>query len=352
MHFFQILRNLIKTHFMSSIQKDLQILALRSQLSVLQQQLINNKITKPRFDDRFRKLWVFLSKALPDWKSALMLVKPETVLRWHRRAFRLFWRRKSKGGRPSISPATIALIKRIYKENAMLSPEKIHERLLALNIADAPAPNTIAKYIKEKRKPPTDNQRQSWKTFLRNHAKGISALDFAIVPTLSFKALYVLLIISHARRKIEHFAVTEHPTAERLIQQIRNATPFGNQPKYLIHDNGQPFHDKRFQLFLAGCGINSKSITPHSPWQNAICERLVGIVRRDLLDHIIPLSQKHLERLLAEYVYYYNHVRTHQALDGDTPVKTDALPRTLAKDTALEAKPILGGLYHEYRKAA
>jgi len=173
-----------------------------------------------------------------------------------------------------------------------------------------------------------------------------------VVPTLTFKVLYVLLIISHDRRKIEHFAVTEHPTAKWLSQQIRNATPLGHQPRYLIHDNGQPFKDKLFQRFLADCGIKSKCITPYSPWQNGICERLVGIVRRELFDQIIPLNQRHLECLLTEYVYYYNHVRTHQALDGETPVQTAPLPKTLTRDTVLEARPILGGLYHEYRKVA
>ena len=173
MHIFQILRNLIKTHFMSGIQKDLEILALRSQLSVFQQQLINHKMPRPHLDDRFRKLWLFLSKVLPDWQSALMIVKPETVLKWHRRAFKFFWRRKSQGGRPKISPETIALIKRIHKENPTLSPEKIHERLVALNIADVPAPNTIKKYIQDKRRPPTEKQQQSWQTFIRNHTRGI-----------------------------------------------------------------------------------------------------------------------------------------------------------------------------------
>jgi len=273
-------------------------------------------------------------------------------LGWHKKAFKLFWRRKSKGGRPKVSPTTIALIKRIHKENPTLSPEKIHERLIALNIADAPAPNTISKYIHVPRKPSTAKQQQSWKTFLHNHAGDLWAMDFAVVPTIAFKPLYVLLIISHGRRKIEHVAVTEHPTAQWLIQQIRNATAFGHQPKYLLHDNGQPFKDGVFQKFLQNIGIKSKAIVPYSPWQNGICERLVGIVRRDLLDHIIPLNQRHLERLLIEYVKYYNNVRTHQTLDGETPVKSAPPPLTLVKDTRLKAKPILGGLYHDYDKAA
>jgi len=352
MNIFQIFRWFFQSRIMLDFQKDFEILALRSQLSILQQQIINRKISKPRVNNPFRMLWVFLSKVLHDWQSMLVIVKPETVIGWHKRAFKFYWRCKSRGGRPKISPSTIALIKRIHKENATLSPEKIHERLVALNIADAPAPNTIAKYIRDKRKPPTDAQKQSWSSFLRNHAKRIWAMDFAVVPTLTFKALYVLLVISHDRRKIEHFAVTAFPSAMWMIQQIRNATPFGKQPKYLIHDNDAVFKDSRFQQFLQNLNIKSKSITPQSPWQNGICERLIGIVRRELLDHIIPLNQQHLERLLAEYVAYYNNVRTHQTLGGETPVESAPPPKTELKDTVLSAKPILGGLYHDYEKVA
>jgi len=352
MNILQISCNLAKTRFMSDIQKDLEIIALRSQLVILQEHIINHKITKPRVTHPFRQLWVLLSKCFHGWKGTLILVKPETVIGWHKQAFKFYWRRKSKGGRPKISQATITLIKRIHKENPTLSPEKIHERLIALNIVDAPAPNTVAKYIRKKRKPSTDKQKQSWRSFLCNHAQEIWAMDFAVVPTLTFKSLYVLLIISHGRRKIVHFAVTEHPSAMWLIQQIRNATLFGNQPKYLLHDDGQPFRDKIFQQFLSRINIKSVSITPYSPWQNGICERLIGIVRRELFDHIIPLNQRHLERLLAEYVQYYNNVRTHQTLGGESPVKAVPPPKTTVIDTALRGKPILGGLYHDYQKVA
>jgi len=351
MDILQLLTSLSKTRFMSNAQKDLEILALRSQLAIVQQ-LIENREIKPRLDNRVRRLWVFLSRVLPNWKDTLFIVKPETVVGWHKKAFKAHWRRKAKVGRPQISGETIALIKRIHKENPTLSPEKIHERLVALNIADAPAPNTIAKYIPDIRNAPTDRQKQSWQTFLWNHAKCLWAMDFAVVPTLAFKQLYVLLVISHDRRKIEHYSVTEHPTAKWLIQQIRSVTAFGRQPKYLLHDNGQPFKDKSFQDFLSRINISSKSITPYSPWQNGICERLVGIVRRDLLDHIIPLNQRHLEQLLSEYVHYYNNVRAHQTLGGETPIKRAPPPLTLVKDTKLKAKPILRGLYHDYEKSA
>jgi len=337
---------------MSALEKDLEIIALRSQLAVVQQKIINRKMKKPHLTTAFRQLWVLLSKWFPAWKSSLILVKPETVIAWHRRSFKSYWRRKAKSGRPKISNATIALIKRIHKENPTLSPEKIHERLISLHIADAPAPNTILKYIKVKRIPPTEGQRQSWQTFLKNHVTGIWAMDFALVPSLLFKPLYILLIVSHDRRKIEHFAVTEHPTAEWTRKQLRNATPFGKQPNYLIHDNDTIFRAGRVQQFLSLAGIKSKRTAHRSPWQNGICERLIGTMRRELLDHIIPLNQRHLERLLAEYVNYYNNTRTHQFLDGETPIKSLPPPKTTMANTILSATPILGGLYHSYDKAA
>ena len=349
MNAYQLLFLIITTLFNSKDKILLENVALRSQLALYQCQMVNHKIPKPRTTNQFRRLWVFLSQHLDDWKSAIMLVKPETVLTWHRRTVRGNWKNKSQG-RPKVSNHTIALIKRIHKENPTLSPEKINERLVNMNIFDAPAPNTIKKYICFKRKPPTDRQKQSWKTFLHNHAKGIWAMDFATVSTLTFKILHVLIIVAHDRRKIIHFAVTENPTSQWMIQQIRNTTPFGAQPTYLLHDNSPVFIEKYFQNFLSGLNIKSKRITPYSPWQNGICERLVGIIRRDLLDHIIPLNERHLQSLLKEYVEYYNNVRTHQSLNGETPVKSVSLPITAAEDTVLHSNPILGGLYHSYEK--
>jgi len=347
----QFLLTFIRQHFKSDTEKTLEIIALRSQLALYQCQVTNSKRPRPKTTERFRRLWVFLSINFGNWASTLTIVKPNTVLLWHKRLFKCYWRKKSTGGRPKISPAVIALIKRINKDNPTLSPEKIHERLVNMNICGAPAPNTIAKYIKHKRKPPTEKQKQSWQNFLRNHAKGIWAMDFATVTTLTFKVLHILIIVSHERRKIVHFAVTEHPTTQWVIQQIRNATPFGLQPTYLLSDNGSAFTSRQFQNFLTGLGIKPKRITPRCPWQNGICERLVGIVRRELLDYIFPFNEKHLVVLLNEYMDYYNHTRTHQGLGGETPVLPNVPHKiTMAKDTVLEGKPVLGGLYHKYEK--
>jgi transposase InsO family protein len=348
----KIVGGIIKTSFMSNKKKDLKIQSLQAQLAHFQRLTKEGKIPKSPIDDKTRIHLACLKEIFTDLKSSLVLVTPETVKGWHTRLFKFFWRKKSEGGRPKISKEAIAMIKRIHKENPLLSPEKIHEMLITLNIMDAPSPNTIAKYIPKTRKPPTEKQRQSWRTFLHNHRKNIWSMDFAVVTTLLFKVYNVLFIVSHDRRKIEHFAVVENPNADWMQQQIRNATPYGKQPKYLIHDNSSVFKEKHFQKFLSGMDIKSKSITPQSPWQNGVAERLRGTVRQRLLDHVIPFNQRHLECLLKEYVYYYNNHRTHQALDGDTPEGIIQPKKSLISDTKLISKPVLGGLYHYYEKAA
>jgi len=352
---FELLKTLLlllRTRLMSRMAKDFEILALRSQLSIVEQQIINKKIPKVKVSPAFRLLWVFISKHFDGWKSHLVIVKPETVIKWHRKAFKLYWKRKSKPKTRCISNQTIALIKRVHKENPLLSPEKIHEQLCNLNISDAPAPNTIAKYIKNIRKTPTDKQRQSWKTFLKNHRKGLWAMDMFVVPTICFKVLYVLILVSHDRREIKHFAVTTNPYSSWVIQQVREATPFDESPEYLLHDNDCVFVSKHFQGFLSNANIKSVRTAYHSPWQNGICERTVGIIRTELLNNIIPRNEDHLHRLLKEYIKYYNKHRTHQGIDCQTPILSETPKISAIKDTELEATPILNGLYHTYKKIA
>jgi len=328
--------------------------ALRSQLSIFQRQMIDHKISKPHVNPTFRQVWVLLSKVFPQWKSALVLVKPETVIGWHKKAFRFYWMLKSKKpGRPKISLQTIALIKSIHKENPLLSPEKIHERLIDLVVTDVPSPNTISKYLPKIRKTPSEKQKQSWTTFLKNHRKEIWAMDYFTVPTLYFKVLYVFILISHDRRKIEHFAITTNPSSAWVAQQIREATPFGETPKYLIHDNDATFTSHELKDFLTNANIKSKKTGFKCPWQNGVCERTVGILRRELLDHIIPINEKHLQYLLKEYIdKYYNPVRTHQGIDCHTPILKEKLPETTVATTVLKSTPILHGLYHDYQKVA
>ncbi|MEH6948425.1 DDE-type integrase/transposase/recombinase [Bacillus sp. JJ634] len=272
--------------FKSSNDIKLENIAPRSQLALYKQRYEKQKLPKLTPTPAFRQLWVILSKYLVNRKSRLVLVKPETVIKWHRTAFKLHWRRKSsKTGRPKISEETIKLIKRVHHENPLPSPEKIHEKLQLLGIEKPPAPNTIAKYIPSVRKPPTEKQIQSWKTFLKNHQSVTWATDFFTIPTLTFDVLYVLVIIDHQTRKIISFGVTYNPTAQWTIQRFRNATPYGEVPTYLIHDNDTIFRSKIFQRFLASSGITSKKTAYRSPWQNPYAERVIGTIKRELLSN-------------------------------------------------------------------
>jgi putative transposase len=328
-------------------------IAPRSQLALYVQRYEKQQLPKPRPTPAFRQLWVFLSKYLENWGDYLVVVKPETVIKWHRTAFKLYWKQKSmKLGRQKTSSETISLIKKVHKENPLLSPEKIHEKLQLLGIKNAPAPNTIAKYIPSTRKTPTEKQIQSWKTFLKNHQSTTWATDFLTIPTLTFGVLYVLVIIDHQTRKIISFGVTYHPTAQWTIQQFRNATPFGDVPKYLVHDNDPIFRSKAFQRFLSSSGITSKKTSYRSPWQNPYAERVIGTIKRELLDHIIPFNQLHLHKLLHEYINDYYTNRTHQGIEGKTPIASPVYLPTLAAETNLEATPVLNGLYHTYKKVA
>ena len=293
----------------------LENLALRSQLALFEQQVLTRKRPGPKPEPAFRQLWVILSRYWVHWESALMIVKPETVIKWHRTAFRLYWARKSKQtGRPAVSRSTIALIKRIHRENPLWSPERIHDQMIYLGMVDVPCPNTIAKYIPATRKPPSEKARQSWRTFISNHMHNTWAMDFLTVPTLTFKVLYVFVVIDHARRRIIHVGVTKHPTATWVVRQLREVTPFGEQPKYLIRDNDS-IYGKDVVNFIKAIGIQEVRTGYRSPWQNSFVERFIGILRRELLDHIIPFDEKHLERLIKEFVAdYYHPVRTHSSL--------------------------------------
>ena len=346
----QLLRNTLRSRRALVLEN----LALRSQLALFEQQVLAGKRPKPQPTPAFRLLWVWLSKHWPEWRTALMLVKPETVIHWHRSAFRWYWHQESRPrGRPRITPAIIAVIKRVHRENPLWSPERIHDQLVTLGLTDVPAPNTIAKYLPDTRKPPSEKQQQSWRTFLANHRHEIWAMDVLTVPTLFFQVLYVLVIIRHDRRVIQHVAVTTHPTAEWVVQQLREATPFGEQPRYLMHDNDAVFVGNDVQRFLRSAGIKSKRSAYHCPWQNGVAERAHGSIRRELLNHLIPFDERHLQRMLTEYVVrYYNPARTHQGIDRQTPLPPERAPTPAAITTPVQAKPILGGLYHTYRRAA
>lgn len=342
----------IKTSLSSHRSKALKIIALESQVALFHGQVVSGKRPKPRPTPTFRRLWVFLSRFLEDWPAALVIVKPETVIRWQRMAFKSFWRRKSRG-RPRTSRATIALIRKIHSENPLWSAERIHDQLVELGISDVPSPNSIVKYLPNIKPPRNGKAAQSWKTFLSNHRSSIWAMDMFTMPTLLFKVLYVFVIVNHDRRTIKHIGVTANPTSFWIAQQLRNAFPFGVHPRYMVHDNDSVFISEKVKGFLVSSGIKPVRTSYRSPWQNGICERTIGILRRKLLDHIIPLDEEHLYKILTEYVEkYYNPVRTHQGVGRKTPIPSEFPNPPPKYFSEFDSEPILGGLYHKYKKAA
>ncbi|TFE04224.1 transposase [Jeotgalibacillus salarius] len=319
----------------------------------------NKKAKSPKRQQNivFKQLWVILSKIVPTWKDHLFNVQPETVIRWHRTAFKIYWRRKSKKmGRPLISIETILLIEKLHKENPTLSSEKLHEQIKLRGVINTPAPNTIAKYIKNmanQPKPPSKKQIQSWNTFIKNHLSVTWAVDFFTIPTFNFKILHVLVIIHHQTRRIIHFNVTTNPDAEWVVQQFRHATPYGERPTYLIHDNDPLFRSNKCQRFLQTSGIQSKKTAYKSPWQNAYVERAIGTIKRECTNHIIPINEKHIHHLLHDYISnYYNTDRTHQGIGGQTPIPTPKHVPVKEGDLKLKATPVMNGLYHTYKRIA
>ena len=317
----------------------LENLALRQQLTVQQRSI---KRTKIKNTDRI--FWVWLSRIWNDWRSSLIVVKPKTVIGWHNKGFKLFWRRKSRRvGRPNIDWQLIKLIRRMQKEDPTWSAQRIQGELvkLGLDVSD----NTVAKYM---RKPKADlEKRQHWLTFLRNHAKHIVGIDFAVVRTIFFKSIHVFVAISHDRRKILHFAVTANPHSQWAIQQLRETFAFEETTKYVIRDNDKIFSED-FKLHIRNFGLKDTPTAPRSPWQNPIAERVIGTLRRECLDHMIILNEKHLHDVLHEYIFeYYNVSRTHMSLEKDSPIH-----RPIQKDGKIVSKQILGGLHNVYSRVA
>jgi putative transposase len=276
----------------------LEILALRHQLAVLNR----SRPPRLRLTAADRILWAWLSQAWSAWRPALALVKPETVVTWHRRGFRLFWTWKSRNrtGRPAVAPEVRALIRRMATANLLWGAPRIHGELLKLSISVSQA--TVAKYMPRRDSPPS----QPWRTFLANHVDQIMAADFLVVPTVTYQLLFVLVILGHDRRRIVHVAVTDHSTAAWTAQQLRNAFPEDHVPRYLLHD-------AVFTNVVSTIGamqIHEVVTAPRSPWQNAYVERLIGAIRRECLDHTIILSIAGLRRVLADYVEYYMNTRT------------------------------------------
>jgi transposase InsO family protein len=320
--------------FKSGSRLEAENLFLRHQLNIA----LRRAPPRLRLHGSDRALLVWMTKLWPSLLGAAQVVQPETILRWHRAGFKIFWRWKSRNrvGRPKIDRGLRDLIQRINRENPRWGASRIHGELLMLGFEVAQS--TVSKYIARPSKPPS----QSWKTFLKNHAEAIAAIDMCVVPTLTFDLLFAFLVMGHGRRQLLWFEVTRHPTAEWLARQITEAFPWTLAPAYLVRDNDRAY-GQAFQRRGRAMGIRDRPISPQSPWQNGIAERLIGALRRECLDQVVIFGETHLRRILSAYAAYYNQARTHLALEKDAP-----LHRAVQRSGTIVAIPILAGLHHQY----
>jgi transposase InsO family protein len=309
-------------------------LFLRHQLNVV----LRQTPTRFRMRDIDRLLLTWMVQLWPNLLGVVQVAKPETVLRWHRAGFRAFWRWKSRtrAGRPKIDRDLRDLIERMNQENPLWGAPHIHGELLMLGFAVAQS--TVSKYMARGYKP----RSQNWKTFLRNHAEAIAAIDMCVVPTVTFDRLFAFLVLGHGRRRLLWIEVTRRPTAEWLARQITEAFPWTTAPTYLVRDNDRAY-GYIFTARLRAMGIRDRPITPRSPWQNGIAERLIGTLRRECLDQIIVFGEAHLRRILCAYAAYYNQTRTHLTLNKDAPIQ-----RVVPRFGKIAAIPVLAGLHHQY----
>ncbi|HYM31287.1 MAG TPA: integrase core domain-containing protein [Candidatus Cybelea sp.] len=330
----RLLGHVLVALFTSKSRLEAEIVVLRHQLNVLHRRAPS----KLRLTVVDRLIFVWLLWGFPSIRNAITIVKPETVLRWHRLGFRLYWRWKSRspGGRPSIPRELRQLIRDMSLANPLWGAPRVHGELLKLGIEVAQS--TVAKYMGKGGRRPS----QTWKTFLHNHAAGIAAMDFLIVPTVGFRLLFALIILKHERRRLVSIGVTDHPTAEWIARQISQAFPWEEAPAYLIRDRDACF-GQAVSRRMRAMGIRDRPTAPRSPWQNGHAERLIGSIRRECLDHILVLGEAHLRRILRAYATYYNEVRTHLALAKDAPIH-----RPMLHFGHIAARPILGGLHHQY----
>lgn len=320
-------------------------LALRQQLSIY-----HHSKKRPKIRLRDRLFWILASRYWEKWKNALIIVKPETVIGWHRKGFKLYWTWKSRKrgpGRPKISIEIRNLINIMANENPTWGAPRIHGELLTLGIEIDET--TVSNYLKRfwSGKSPS----QTWRTFLENHMHNTFAIDFFTVPTVKFRVLYVFIVLLHENRKIIHFNVTANPSAEWTAQQIVEACPWDCAPKYLLRDR-DGIYGKVFQNRVRGMGIEEIKIAAKSPWQNPYCERIIGSIRKDCVNHLVALNEEHLKCRLSEYFKYYHEDRTHLGLDKDSPIGRPVQKKPESgKVIALRR---VGGLHHRYewRKAA
>ena len=329
------LRSAVRTHRELALEN----LALRQQVAVWKA-----RQPRPQLRATDRIFWVVLSRLWKNWRSALQVVRPQTVVQWHRHGFSRYWTWKSRRrrGRPAIERELRDLIRRMSRANRLWGAPRIHGELLKLGLTVSQA--TVSKYMLRDRRLPS----QAWRTFLKNHAQDLIALDFFTVPTATFRVLFVLVVLSHGRRRLVHFNVTEHPTAEWTARELLEACGLEESPRYLIRDRDQVYGE-RFSRQARMLDIREAVIAPRSPWQNAYAERVIGSIRRECLDHVVVIGERHLLGILSKYVDYYNGTRTHLSLAKDAPESRSVQPPSHGRVIDV---PCVGGLHHEYLRRA
>jgi hypothetical protein len=330
----------IASAYRSRAAMQVEILALRHQLAIYKQAQ-----KRPRLRPGDRILWSWLARMWSGWQDALLIVEPATVIAWQRRRFRDHWRKlcqRGKPGRPRIPKEVRDLIRRMSTANPLWGAPKIvgELRMIGIDLAKS----TVEKYMARRRRPPSP----TWMTFLRNHMTETVAVDFFVVPTVTFEILFVFLVLAHDRRRVLHFNVTSNPTAEWTAQQIVEAFPWGDVPRFLLHDRDS-IYGRHFKRRIANMGFDEVVIARRSPWQSPYVERLIGSIRRECVNHVVVLSERHLKRILRSYLGYYHGWRTHQSLDMDAPDHRPVQPRESGR--VLEF-PEVGGLHHHYERVA
>ncbi len=319
----------------------LENLALRQQLA-----LFHRRTPHPPISSIDRAFWSCLSQVWPRWRRTLLIVKPETVVGWHRQGFRLFWKWKSRGplGRPRKDAAVRRLIAEMARANPNWGAPRIHGELLKLGFSVGQS--TVARYMPARaQRPPS----QTWRAFLSNHLGAAAGIDFFTIPSATFRVLYGFVVLDHGRRRIRHINVTEHPTAEWTRRQLLDAFPFDTALRFLHRDRDSIFNALVRQT-VSTLGLEEVVSAPRSPWQNPFAERVIGSIRREVLDHVIVLDEAHARRLLRTYRVYYNETRTHLSLSKDAPDGREV--HQSERGAMIVALPVLGGLHHRYERRA